>query len=139
MKGDANVRDESQLDIEHREVKLIRPTKENHKFTQRQKLYEEVHNFLSKRKWAPVKADTDVGGITWIELFVLFDITGYRSEEGQHIKNRVATRRADEKGKGTRETPKGKEGWDSKEQEEGRRKPRRVKEANMRSNLELLD
>ena len=37
MKGDANVRDESQLDIEYREVKLISPTKGNRKSTQRQK------------------------------------------------------------------------------------------------------
>ena len=59
MKGDANVRDESQLDIEYREVKLFTPIKGNHQFTHRQKLYEEVHNFIGKRKWAPVKAGTD--------------------------------------------------------------------------------
>ena len=75
MKADANVRDESQLEVEYREVKSITPTKGNHKFIHRQKLYEEVHNFLSKRKWAPVQVDTDAGGITWIELFVLFDTT----------------------------------------------------------------
>ena len=100
MKGDANVRDESLLDIEYREVTLTTPTKGNHKFTQRQKLYEQVHNFLSKRKWAPAKADTDVGGITWIELFVLFDTTGYRSEEGHHIKNRAATKKSRGKERG---------------------------------------
>ena len=50
MKGDAKVRDESQLDIEYREVKLISPTRGNHKFTQRQKLYDDVHNFIGKRK-----------------------------------------------------------------------------------------
>ena len=109
MKGDANVRDESQLEIEYREVKLITPTKGNHKFTQRQKLYEEVHNFLSTRKWAPVKADTDVGGIAWIELFVLFDTTGYRSEEGQHIKNKAVTKRAEGR-KGNKKNAKGKRG-----------------------------
>ena len=48
MKGDANVRGESQLGIDYLEVKLITPTKGNHKCTQRQKLYEEVHNFIGK-------------------------------------------------------------------------------------------
>ena len=44
-----------------------------------------------------MKADTDVGSITWIELFVLFDTTRYRSEEGQHIKNKAAAKRAEER------------------------------------------
>ena len=57
----------------------------------------------------PVKADTDVGGIAWIELFILFDTTGYRSEEGQHIKNKAAAKRADER-KGSKRNAKGKRG-----------------------------
>jgi len=56
-----------------------------------------------------VQADTDAGGIAWIELFALFDITGNRSEEGQHLKNRAATKRA-EKRKGSIRNAKGKRG-----------------------------
>ena len=70
-------------------------------------LYEDVHSFLKQRKWAPAQMDTEAGGITWIELFILFDITGSRSQEGQHQKSPAATRRA-EKRKGETKDAKGK-------------------------------
>ena len=60
-----------------------------------------------------MKADTDVGGITWIELFILFDAIGYRTEEGQHIKNRAAAKRADERN-GSERNAKGKRGGGAK-------------------------
>ena len=65
-------------------------------------LYEEVHAFLMKRKWAAAQIDTDVAGITWIELFTLYDVTGNRSEEGQHQQNPAATRRAEKRRRNAR-------------------------------------
>lgn len=43
---------------------------------------------------APVRVDIEVAGITWIELFALFDLTGNRSVNGQHQTNPEATTRA---------------------------------------------
>ena len=56
-----------------------------------------MHDFIKKRKWAPAQTDTEVAGITWIELFALFDLTGNRREEGQHQHNPAATRRAEKR------------------------------------------
>ena len=84
MKADATVRGESHLDVTYREVKVIAPTKGNHRFAQCQMLYEDVHSFLKQRKCAPAQMDTEVGGITWIELFILFEITGSIRQVGQH-------------------------------------------------------
>ena len=103
------MRDEGHLEVDYQEVQLIAPTKGNHRFAQCQMLYEDVHSFLKERKWALAQTDTEVGGITWIELFILFDITGGRSQEGQHQKKPAATRRA-EKRKGNMKDAKGKNG-----------------------------
>ena len=83
MKADAEVRGECHLEVDYKELHLIAPTKGNHRFAHCQMLYEDVHGFLKERKWAPAQADTEVVGITWVELFVLFDITGSRSEKEQ--------------------------------------------------------
>ena len=46
---------------------------------------------------APVKIDSDVSGITWIELFTLYDLTGNRIQKGQHQKDPGATNRAEKR------------------------------------------
>ena len=107
IKANAVVRDESQLKVDYRTINLISPHKGNHKFAQWQKLYEDVHGFLSSRVWAPVQPDSEVGGITWIELFILFDTTGNRSEDGQHQKSQTATRRAEKRKLNRSKTGKG--------------------------------
>ena len=59
-----------------------------------QAMYEQIHKFLQKRNWAPVSNDGEVSGIAWVELFVLFDIAGERTELGQYLKNPAASKRA---------------------------------------------
>ena len=44
--------------------------------------------------WAYAHPESEAAGITWAELFVLFDLHGNRTAEGQHIKNQAARRRA---------------------------------------------
>ena len=41
--------------------------------------------------------DTEVAGITWIELFTLYDLNGNRSEQRQHQQNAEATKRAEKR------------------------------------------
>ena len=57
-------------------------------------MYEDIHDFLNDRQWAPRKSDHTMSGTTWIELFILFDTTGARSEGGTHIRDPEATSRA---------------------------------------------
>ena len=87
VKAKARIRDEELLELEYQNIEIVPPTKGKHRFAHCQTLYEEVHALLSKRNWAPVSNDVEVSGITWIELFVLFDLTGNRTEEGQHQKD----------------------------------------------------
>ena len=44
-----------------------------------------------------VQADSEVGGVTWIELFVLFDTSGSRSAAGDHVKDLEAKARVEKK------------------------------------------
>ena len=85
---EAKIRGEGHHEIDYHDLTTIPPTKGKHKFTHCQVLYEEVHAFLEKRKWAPIKTDIDLAGIAWIELFALYDLTGNRSVNGQDQKKR---------------------------------------------------
>ena len=97
LKIDAEIRAEDLEEEEYQCLRLIPPTKGKHRFAHCQILYEEVHAFLAERLWAPAQVDSECGGITWVELFALFDTGGKRSEEGQHIKNPEATQRANQR------------------------------------------
>ena len=87
VKANATIRSEEKLMPEYQSIEISQPTMGKHKFMHCQVLYEQVHAFLVNRKWAPVSNDDEVSGITWIELFALFDFTGERTEKGQHQKD----------------------------------------------------
>ena len=87
--------DEGKLEVDYHKLETIAPSRGTRRFADCQVLYEEVHAFLRKRKWASVQIDTEVAGITWVELFALFDVTGNRSEEGQRQTNQATARRAE--------------------------------------------
>ena len=99
---EAKIRDEEHYEIDYVDLKPIPPTKGNHKFAYCQDLYEEVHAFLEKRKWAPIRADIEVAGTSWIEVFALFDLAGNRSTMGQHQKNPGALKRAEKRARKAR-------------------------------------
>ena len=94
---EARIRGEEHHEIDYHSLTLISPTEGKHKFARCQVLYEEVHAFLKTRKWAPVKVDIEVAGITWIELFALFDLTSNRSVNGQRQTNPGASKRAEKR------------------------------------------
>ena len=97
IKGDAEIRDEGQLEVDYQKLETIAPSRGTHRFAHCQVLYEEVHAFIRERKWAPAQIDTEVVGTTWVELFALFDVAGSRSIEGQRQKNPAATTRAEKR------------------------------------------
>ena len=76
IKADAEVRDEGHLEFDYQELETIAPSRGLHRFAHCQVLYEEVHDFIKKRKWVPAQIDTEVAGITWIEMFALLDLPG---------------------------------------------------------------
>ena len=89
------IRDEDTMEPDYQSIETVPPTIGKHTFAHCQTHYEEVHAFLIKRKSVPVGNEAEVSGITWIELFVLFDLVGDRTEEGQHQKDPDATERAE--------------------------------------------
>ena len=71
--------------------------KGKHRFAYCQVLYQEIHDFVQHREWAPAQLDNETAGTTWLELFVLFDIAGNRTGEGQHVRDPAAKKRAEER------------------------------------------
>ena len=114
VEADAVIRDEVQLEVSYQKINFVTATKGNHRFARWQKQYEDVHNFLSSRKWAPVQPETEVSGITWIELFVLFDITGTRSADAMHQKKPSCNSKGGQK-EGSTKASNGKR-WESTKQ-----------------------
>ena len=62
-----------------------------------QHMYKDIHRFIGETEWAPIEHEKPIGGVTCIELFILFDISGARSDKGDHIKDPQATKRANER------------------------------------------
>ena len=58
-------------------------------------MYEEIHSFIRQREWGHAHPEAEAGGITWAEMFIVFDTGGYRTDKGQHIRNPEAAKRAE--------------------------------------------
>ena len=98
LRSDVQIRDGEQEGQEYESIRLPPVLKGKHKFSQCQVLYQEIHAFIQQREWAPFQNDNDTGGTTWVELFLLFDLAGTRTEAGQHVgKNTEAKKRAEER------------------------------------------
>ena len=94
IKSNGKIRKEDQATITFHKLTMPPPVKGRHKFTHCQRLYEQVRNFLEERKWTPAHQESDAGGITWLEMFILFDKSGKRTEQGRHVKSEAAQKRA---------------------------------------------
>ena len=82
-------------------LQLLPPVVGIHRFDFCREMFEEIHSFLRGREWAPVNPEDEVAGTTWIELFALFDKSGLRTKEGEHVldlgvRQRAAKRKADQ-------------------------------------------
>ena len=76
-------------------VDLQPPIRGRHKHCYCQRQYLDVHAFMKRRRWTHVDMDEDVAGITWVELFVLFDTEGLRSPKGEHVRDQKARERVE--------------------------------------------
>ena len=89
-------------------MELPQPTRGKHRYQHCQRLYEEVHSFLNDRSWAHAHPESTAGGITWAELFVLFDTAGHRTTAGQHVQDVEAIKRAEARSAKQKRTRKSK-------------------------------
>jgi len=67
---------------------------------------------MKSRKWAPIDEAIATGGTTWIELFAAFAISGARSQNGDHIKDEEASKRANARSSKTTKRGEGKDTQD---------------------------
>ena len=49
---------------------------------------------MKQRQCPPIDVESSTGGTTWLELFILFDVIGARSSNGDHVKDIEAAKRA---------------------------------------------
>ena len=90
----AKIRDGQRQSEDYQKLILPPPYKGKHKLTPHQQQYEDIHAFLADRQWCGTCQETPIAGITWIELFILFDQGKYRSSNGDHAKDPKAAERA---------------------------------------------
>ena len=94
IKANGIIRSEELEEGTYRELLMPPPVKGKHKYSFCQDQYEQVRHFLRSRRWAHAHLESTAGGVTWLELFTLFDLRGVRTIKGQHIKDTAATERA---------------------------------------------
>ena len=79
--SNGRIRDESKEDVEYKRIRMSPAKKGHHKMKTFQHMYKDIHRFIVEREWAPIEHGKPIGGVTWIELFILFDISGARSDK----------------------------------------------------------
>ena len=78
-------------------LKLKPPVKGHHKLTKTLKLYEDASRFLADLSWKVPTESTKASRTTWLELFILFDTTGYRTKDGRTKRSEDVAKRAEKR------------------------------------------
>ena len=78
----------------YRSLDMQLPIRGKHKHRFCQKMYLDVHAFIKRRRWTHVNQEEGVAGITWVELYILFDTDGHRSAAGEHVCDQKVKERA---------------------------------------------
>ena len=99
LKTDAKIRRKGEEQYTYIKLKMPPPAIGVHRYTYCRNLYRDIHKFLANRSWAPTDEESTISGVTWLELFVLFDTSGARTNKGDHIKDPKAKKRADARSK----------------------------------------
>ena len=73
---------------------LAPPISGLHKHQNHKKRYENIHLFLTQREWISRAEDINEGGMTWLELMVLYDTQGYQKGDEESYANMDGQRRA---------------------------------------------
>ena len=97
VKTDGRIKGPEMFQGPAKRLQLKPPVQGNHKLAKVQELYEDVSHFLADQSWRTPTDDTRASGTTWLELFILFDTTGARSEGGSHIRDAEAKERAEKR------------------------------------------
>ena len=73
METTCELRTEDETKTDYVTLEMPPPINGKHKYRFCQRLYLDIHAFLKHREWAAAKDESEVSGITWAELFALYD------------------------------------------------------------------
>ena len=73
---------------------LAPPVTGTHAYGSQQKLYLCIHKFLNQAQWNRPDESRNESGTTWLELFIQFDIGGWRESGADYHKDPAETKRA---------------------------------------------
>ena len=76
LKTNAKIRRKGEEQYTYTKLKMPPPAIGVHRYTYCKNLYRDIHKFLANRSWAPTDEESTISGVTWLELFVLFDTSG---------------------------------------------------------------
>ena len=94
-RADGKIKGDEAFNTEEVKMVVAIPVGGPHQMAAHQVMYEEVSRFLANQKWKMPGEHVKAAGTTWLELFILFDIGGYRSDAGRMMKDPKAAKRAE--------------------------------------------
>lgn len=86
LDADLEIRNEGEGGCTFKAIQLPPPLKGKHKYGLVRALYNDIHKFIGQRKWAAAPTEGNTTGIIWLEMCVLFDISGARTARADHVK-----------------------------------------------------
>ena len=95
VKTDGSIKGPEMFQGPAKRLNLKPPVVGHHRLSNDQELYEDASKFLSDLSWRTPDEETRASGTTWLELFILFDTTGYRRKGGRTKKDADAAERAE--------------------------------------------
>lgn len=94
-KADGKIKGDEAFNTEEVKMVVAIPVGGPHQMAAHQVMYEEVSSFLATQKWRMPGEHVKAAGTTWLELSILFDIGGYRSDSGRMTKDPKAAKSAE--------------------------------------------
>ena len=116
IKADGKIKGQQTFTKQSCRIDVQKPVRGKHKLEKYQSMYEDVNAFIAAQAWREPDEQTVASGSTWIEMFTLFDMDGYRRTSSRHRKNEQAAKRTEER------TAKDKHEQGKKDQRRRRRK-----------------
>ena len=74
QRTDAAIRNHNEQEYDFGKLRMPPPVLGLHRYTHCKGQYSDVHRFMANRRWAPICDHSNISGVTWLELFILFDI-----------------------------------------------------------------
>ena len=82
LRSKVHIRNHEEQGCRYEKLRRSPPIMGIHKCSYCSGLYEDIRKFLDERMFTPAASDSNTSGVTWLELFLLFDTTGPERKGG---------------------------------------------------------